>query len=114
MSNPTSHPEASRQDRSRRRFLQGGVALSTALVAGAGLPLAGRAQPAPNDPAKSLGAPLRPYGERAPSESQGRVTQAKPAERGASFTPLDETLGIITPSDLHYVVQRGGRPDIDP
>jgi sulfane dehydrogenase subunit SoxC len=42
------------------------------------------------------------------------VTQAKPAERGGSFTPLDETLGIITPSALHFVVQRGGRPDIDP
>jgi sulfane dehydrogenase subunit SoxC len=42
------------------------------------------------------------------------VTQAKPAERGASFTPLDETLGIITPSALHFAVQRGGRPDIDP
>ena len=33
---------------------------------------------------------------------------------GGSFTPLDETLGIITPSALHYVVQRGGTPDIDP
>ena len=114
MSDPTSHPEFSRQDSSRRRFLRGGVALSATMVAGAGLPLAGRAQSAPDDPAKILGAPLRPYGERAPFESQGRVTQAKPAERGGSFTPLDETLGIITPSDLHYVVQRGGRPDIDP
>jgi sulfane dehydrogenase subunit SoxC len=114
MSDPTTHPASSRQDPRRRRFLQGGVALGAALAAGAGLPLAGRAQPTPDDPAKILGAPLRPYGERAPSESQGRVTQAKPAERGGSFTPLDETLGIITPSDLHYVVQRGGRPDIDP
>jgi sulfane dehydrogenase subunit SoxC len=114
MSDPTTPPESSRHDRSRRRFLQGGVALSAALAAGAGLPRAGQAQPAPDDPAKILGAPLRPYGERAPSAAQGRVTQAKPAERGASFTPLDETLGIITPSDLHYVVQRGGRPNIDP
>jgi sulfane dehydrogenase subunit SoxC len=114
MSDPTSHSASSRHDRHRRRFLQGGVALSAALAAGAGLPRAGRTQPAPEDPAKILGAPLRPYGERAPSASQGRVTQAKPAERGGSFTPLDETLGIITPSDLHYVVQRGGRPNIDP
>jgi sulfane dehydrogenase subunit SoxC len=57
---------------------------------------------------------LRPYGERSPFEQQVRVTQAKPAERGGSFTPLDETLGIITPSALHFAVQRGGRPDIDP
>jgi sulfane dehydrogenase subunit SoxC len=117
MIDPASSPESpdsSRQDPSRRRFLQGGVALGTALVAGAGLPRVGRAQPAPDDPSKVLGAPLRPYGERSPFERQVRVTQAKPAERGGSFTPLDETLGIITPSALHFVVQRGGRPDIDP
>ena len=117
MSDPASNPESSessRQHPSRRRFLKGGAALGAALVAGAGLPLAGRAQPAPDDPSKVLGGPLRPYGERSPFEPQGRVTQAKPAERGGSFTPLDETLGIITPSALHYVVQRGGRPDIDP
>src|SRR5882724_5189327 len=117
MSDPASHPESSessRQDPSRRRFLKGGAALSAALVAGAGLPLAGRAQPAPGDPSKVLGGPLRPYGERSPFEAQGRVTQAKPAERGGNFTPLDETLGIITPSALHFVVQRGSLPDIDP
>jgi sulfane dehydrogenase subunit SoxC len=33
---------------------------------------------------------------------------------GSVHTPLHETLGIITPSALHYVVQRGGLPDIDP
>src|SRR5438445_9925468 len=35
-------------------------------------------------------------------------------EMGSNSTPLDETLGIITPSALHYVVHRGGLPDIDP
>jgi sulfane dehydrogenase subunit SoxC len=35
-------------------------------------------------------------------------------ERGATFTPLNETLGIITPSALHFEVHRGGVPDIDP
>src|SRR6266850_6758745 len=117
MSDPASNPESSessRQHPSRRRFLKGGAALGAALVAGAGLPLAGRVQPVPDDPSKVLGGPLRPYGERSPFEPQGRVTQAKPAERGGNFTPLDETLGIITPSALHYVVQRGGLPDIDP
>ena len=70
MSDPASHPESSessRQHPSRRRFLKGGAALGAALVAGAGLPLAGRAQPAPDDPSKVLGGPLRPYGERSPS-----------------------------------------------
>jgi sulfane dehydrogenase subunit SoxC len=114
MSDPASTPEPSQQDPSRRRFLKGGVALGAALVAGTGRPLLGGAQPAPDDPSKVLGGPLRPYGERSPFEQQVRVIQAKPAERGGSFTPLDETLGIITPSALHFSVQRGGRPDIDP
>jgi sulfane dehydrogenase subunit SoxC len=35
-------------------------------------------------------------------------------EMGSNSTPLDATLGIITPSALHYVVHRGGLPDIDP
>src|SRR5688572_20720190 len=81
MSDPASNPESSQQDPSRRRFLKGGVALGAALVAGAGPPIAGRAQPAPDDPSKVLGSPLRPYGERSPFEQQVRVTQAKPAER---------------------------------
>jgi sulfane dehydrogenase subunit SoxC len=114
MSHQASTPKSSQQAPSRRRFLKGGVALGAALIAGAGRPLTGGAQPAPDDPSKVLGGPLRPYGERSPFEQQVRVIQAKPPERGGSFTPLDETLGIITPSALHFVVQRGGRPDIDP
>jgi sulfane dehydrogenase subunit SoxC len=39
---------------------------------------------------------------------------SKTDEWGGMQTPLDETLGIITPSALHYVVQRGGTPAIDP
>ena len=37
-----------------------------------------------------------------------------PDEWGGNFTPLAESLGIITPSALHYEVHRGGVPDIDP
>src|SRR5215471_7161496 len=50
MSYAASNPESSRQARSRRRFLQGSAALGAALVAWAGRPLTGRAQPAPDDP----------------------------------------------------------------
>ena len=116
MSDLALTPESSRQDSSRRRFLKGGVALGAALAAGAGRPIAGQAQPAPDDPAKVLGSPLRPYGERSRFEQSIReqFPQPKPDEYGGTFTPLDETLGIITPSALHYVVQRGGTPDIDP
>jgi len=116
MSDPASDPESSRQAPSRRRFLKGGVALGAALVAGAAGPLAGGAPPAPDDPSKVLGGPMRPYGERSRFEQTVRELSPtrKTDEFGGNFTPLDETLGIITPSALHYVVQRGGLPDIDP
>jgi sulfane dehydrogenase subunit SoxC len=116
MSDAASSPESSRQNPSRRRFLKGGAALGAALATGAGHPLVGQAQPAPNDPSKVLGGPMRPYGERSRFEQSVRERYAgsKTDEDGATFTPLDETLGIITPSALHYVFQRGGLPDIDP
>src|SRR5262249_60855301 len=115
MSNAAATPESS-QDSNRRRFLKGGVVLGAARAAGAGRPLAARAQPAPDDPSKVLGGPLRPYGARSRFEQSVReqFPQPKPDEYGGSLTPLGETLGIITPSAFHYVVQRGGTPDIDP
>jgi sulfane dehydrogenase subunit SoxC len=118
MSDPAANPESPTsflQDPSRRRFLKSGAALGAALVAGAGHPLAGRAQPAPDYPSKVLGGPLRPYGERARFEAGVRERPPGGLDTfGGSFTPLAEMLGIITPSALHYVVQRGGTPDIDP
>ena len=105
--NPVPAPELSSPGAARRRFLKGGAALGAALVAGAGLPLVGRAQSASDDPSKVLGGPLRPYGERSPlrAERQGEAAGRSRTSVGGSFTPLDETLGIITPSALHYVVQ---------
>jgi sulfane dehydrogenase subunit SoxC len=90
------------------------VALGAALAAGAARAVAG--QPASEDPSKVLGGPIRPYGERARFEQIARekFLLSKTDEVGASLTPLDETLGIITPSALHYEVHRGGVPDIDP
>ena len=115
MSDPASNPETSGQEPSRRRFLKRGAALGAALVAGTGLASAGRAQPAPDNPSKVLGGPLRPYGERSRFEQAVRdKSLAMTDEMGSNSTPLDETLGIITPSALHYVVHRGGLPDIDP
>jgi sulfane dehydrogenase subunit SoxC len=116
MSDPASNPESSRQDPSRRRFLKGGVALGAALVVGAGRPVVGQAQPVPDDPSKVLGDPIRPYGERSRFEQSVRekFPLSKTDEVGSTATPLDETLGITTPSALHYEVHRGGVPDIDP
>jgi sulfane dehydrogenase subunit SoxC len=111
-----SAPERTSPEAGRRRFLKGGVALGAALAAAVSRPASGQAQPAPEDPSKVLGGPIRPYGERARFEqiSREKFPPSKTDEVGASFTPLDETLGIITPSALHYEVHRGGVPDIDP
>ena len=111
--NPPSTPERTPTSVDRRRFLKRGVTFGAALAAGR--PITGHAQLAPDDPSKVLGGPLRPYGER--SRFEQSVRERPPGgldEFGGNFTPLDETLGIITPSALHFVVQRGGLPDIDP
>jgi sulfane dehydrogenase subunit SoxC len=116
MSDTASTPESSRQAPSRRRFLKGGAALGAALTAWVGHPIAGRAQPATDDPSKVLGSPMRPYGERSRFEQVVREKSpiSKTDEWASNLTPLNETMGIITPSALHYEVHRGGVPDIDP
>jgi sulfane dehydrogenase subunit SoxC len=97
----------------RRRFLKAGVALGAALAAGSTRSAAG--QPS-DDPSRVVGGPLRPYGDRSRFEEavKQKGPPFMPDEWGGTFTPLDETLGIITPSALHYEVCRGGVPDIDP
>jgi sulfane dehydrogenase subunit SoxC len=101
-------------DPGRRRFLKGGIAVGAALVAAAPSPVG--TQPAPDDPSKILGAPVRPYGERSRFEQAERVKNPSKTDEVAvsNSTPLDETLGIITPSALHFEVHRAGVPDIDP
>ena len=95
----------------RRRFLKHGTMVGAALAAGK-LP---HAQDAPDDPSKILGNPVRPYGERSSFEQAVRVHKGKTDEVAeGGWTPLDESIGIITPSALHYEVHRGGVPVIDP
>jgi sulfane dehydrogenase subunit SoxC len=98
----------------RRRFLKGGAAFGAALVAGAPRPAS--AQPAPEDPSKVLGRHMVPYTERSRFEQAAKKKgpPTMPDEWGANFTPLGESLGIITASSLHFEVNRGGVPDIDP
>jgi sulfane dehydrogenase subunit SoxC len=117
---PNSGPAS--QDPSRRRFMKGSAALGAALVAGAARPIPGDAEspsqpaPAPDDPSRVVGGPMVPYGERSRFEDAVREKGPPflPDEWGGNFTPLEQMLGIITPSALHYEVCRGGIPDIDP
>ena len=62
-----------------------------------------------------LGTPLGPYGHRSPYEKAIRWTrQSKTPETGSSFTPLQDSVGTLTPSSVHYERHHSGIPTIDP
>jgi sulfane dehydrogenase subunit SoxC len=93
---------------SRRQLLKFGAAVGGGLVAGQKA-LALEAEP------RKLGTPLGPYTERSPFEKATRfVRESKTPETGSSFTPLQESVGILTPSALHYERHHSGVPTIDP
>ena len=59
--------------------------------------------------------PLGPYGERSPFEKAVRWRQdTKTPETGSSFTFLQDSVGTLTPSSLHYERHHAGIPTIDP
>ena len=90
----------------RRRFLKEGAAIA-GLTAGAirsasgqGLTLVSEAHPKDS----------RAYGERSRF-----VNSVRTLDRTGQVTPLQDLMGIITPSALHFVQSRGyDPPDIDP
>ena len=93
---------------SRRQLLQMGAAVGGSLLAGQ------KALALEADPRK-LGEPLGPYGERSPFEKAVRWRrESKTPETGSSFTPLHDSVGIVTPSALHYERHHSGIPTIDP
>lgn len=69
------------------------------------------------DSLKTLGTPLREYGERSEFEA-GVVRYISPALRtrhsGADFSPLESLEGVITPSSLHFERHHGGVPRVNP
>ena len=93
---------------SRRRLLQMGAAVGGSLLVGQ------KALALETDPRK-LGEPLGPYGERSSFEKAARWRrESKTPETGSSFTPLHDSVGILTPSALHYERHHSGIPTIDP
>jgi sulfane dehydrogenase subunit SoxC len=93
---------------SRRYILQIGAA-----AIGGGL-LAPQKTLAIETPGK-LGEPLGPYGDRSPFEKAVRWRrESKTPETGSSFTPLQDSVGTLTPSSLHYERHHAGIPTIDP
>ncbi len=94
---------------SRRQLLRIGAALGGGLVAGRE-----GARADENNPGQ-LGTPLGPYGERSPFEKAVRWRRdSKTPETGSSFTPLQDSVGTLTPSSLHYERHHAGIPTIDP
>ena len=94
---------------SRRQLLAGAAGAVGSAALAQSLGAQGSAAP---DPTKVPGQPLSDVGRRAPSEHPRRVLSG--ANPGVSATPLQDLDGIITPSDLHFVVTHGGVPAIDP
>src|SRR5579871_4594013 len=103
---------------SRRKFLKAGAA-AAALAAAPKMPAAAEpAAPVPAEDAKQLIA----YGERSHFVTSVRVPVAErdsPDMFGMTFhvlTPLQDSVGNITPSSLHFVGTHRGSivPDIDP
>jgi sulfane dehydrogenase subunit SoxC len=93
---------------SRRQLLQIGAAVGGSLLTGQ------EARALDTQPRK-LGEPLGPYGERSPFEKAVRWRrESKTPETGSSFSPLHHSVGIVTPSSLHYERHHSGIPAIDP
>jgi len=101
----------------RRGFLKGGATLAGLAAGGAKL---AKGQ-SPATPAKNIDE-LIAYGERSRFVTSKRVPVAErhsPDEFGLTFhvlTPLQDSVGIITPSSLFYTATHRGAfvPDIDP
>jgi sulfane dehydrogenase subunit SoxC len=108
----------------RRGFLKSGAALAGGLTAGAVTPAAGQA-PAHEHPAFIKGSKeLIAYGDRSRFVTSVRIShpvggRPSPDPFGLVFhvaAPLQDSVGVITPSSLHYVATTRGSfiPDIDP
>jgi len=104
----------------RRGFLKGGAALAGGLTLGAVAPASGQT---PASGAMIKGSKeLIAYGERSRFVTSVRIPHGgrpSPDAFGLVFhvaTPLQDSVGVITPSSLHYVATTRGSfiPDIDP
>ncbi len=108
------------EKRSRRGFLKNGAALATGLTVGAVRPA--EAQTAAAEPHAKDIKELIAYGERSRFVTSIRVPVSErmsPDMFGLTFhvlTPLQDSVGIITPSSLFYTATHRGAfvPDIDP
>ena len=106
----------------RRDFMLGSVAAASAVAAfhrqvAAAVPLGSVQRPVPDDPSKTQGIALEDtsYGSRSQFETEVRTRYpTATAQSSWTFTPLQNSVGIITPSGLHFERSHGGTATIDP
>ena len=106
----------------RRRFMLGAMAALGAAGVGAsafGASPGSIQRTVPNDATKIQGVGVAAddggYGMRSQFETEVRTRYTtKTVESSWSFTPLQNSLGMITPSGLHYERHHGGIATIDP
>ena len=106
--------------RSLRNFLARGSAAASvtmALAARAQVPPGAIERPAAADPSRTPGEPLADtsYGARSQFETaaRSRFKTATPLSSW-TFTPLQDSRGILTPSGLHFGRSHAGTTTIDP
>ncbi len=101
----------------RRSFLKNGAALAGLAVGAATNALPAAAEPAPDIDE------LHKYGERSPLVKSVRIGSINNPERRLKDepiafglkSPLQDQVGMITPSSLHFIVSHGYEPpDLDP
>jgi sulfane dehydrogenase subunit SoxC len=103
----------------RRALLSQGATLAGAMSVGAvGAATGAAAEPLANDLwSLAPGITIPPYGQpsRFEEKTVRTLTNPKLEPRGsAARTPHHLLNGTITPNGLHFVIARGGFPDIDP
>ncbi len=106
----------------RREFLKGGAVLAGGLTLGAVAPAIGQTPSPATAPMLKGTKELIAYGERSKFVTSVRIphgNRPSPDAFGLIFhvaTPLQDSVGVITPSSLHYWATTRGSflPDIDP
>src|SRR5262245_1637852 len=103
----------------RRALLGGGILFAGAMGTGLGTSLASAAaEPLTIEPwSRAPGIAIPPYEQPSKFEKHVVRTLTNPsneARGSAARTPHHLLNGTITPNGLHFVVARGGFPDIDP
>ena len=106
----------------RRGFLKGGAALTGGLTLGAVAPAFGQTQTPASPPMIKEKTDQIAYGARSKHVTSVRIPHGgrpSPDNFGLTFhvaSPLQDSVGVITPSSLHYYATTRGSflPDIDP